>query len=51
MYSKILSAGAVVLASSSLASAQTFSSCNPVKGDSEFGIPRGKEKPKPEQQR
>lgn len=33
MFSKILSAGAVVLASSSLASAQTFSECNPVKGD------------------
>jgi len=33
MYSKILSASALVLASTSLVSAQTFSACTPVKGD------------------
>ncbi|KAB5566443.1 cell wall glucanase-like protein [Coniochaeta sp. 2T2.1] len=33
MFSKILSTAAVVLAASSLASAQTFSECNPTKGD------------------
>jgi hypothetical protein len=35
MFSKILSTAAVVLATSGLATAQTFSACNPVKGDSE----------------
>jgi len=35
MFSKALSASALLLASSSLVAAQTFSACNPVKGDSE----------------
>ena len=39
MLSKILSTSAVLLASSTLVSAQTFSACNPVKGDSKLIAP------------
>lgn len=34
MFSKLLSAAVLALATSQLASAQTFSACNPVAGDS-----------------
>lgn len=36
MFSKLLSTAVVALAASSLASAQTFSECNPTKGDSKW---------------